>query len=179
MSKVRGFEVISYLKDENIKLPERQTKNSAGYDFEAAEDVYIESIWKVAAKRLVAKVNPIAQDSFKFAFEGDPIKPKLVRTGIKAYMQEDEALFLYNRSSNPLRKFLILGNGVGVIDSDYYNNIKNEGEIMFQFYNLGLWDITIRKGERIGQGVFKKFLKADNDNASGERTGGHGSTSKE
>lgn len=104
------------------------------------------------------------------------LKPVLVPTGVKADMNDDEALFLYNRSSNPLKKFLLLGNGVGVIDRDYYENEDNDGHIMFQFVNFGLFPVTIKKGERIGQGVFQPFLKTDDDVAGGKRTGGHGST---
>lgn len=84
-------------------------------------------------------------------------------------MLEDEALFLYNHSSNPFKNFLLMSNGVGVVDSDYYGNEKNDGHIMFQFINFGLFPITIKKGERIGQGVFKKHLKADEDINDGER----------
>lgn len=91
-------------------------------------------------------------------------------------MGQDEYLQLANRSSNPLKRFLTLSNGVGVIDSDYYNNPDNEGHIMFQFSNFGLTDVQIKKGERIGQGIFLPFLKADNDVAEAERTGGFGSS---
>lgn len=178
MKKVRGFEVVRGKEGDGINLPKRQTKNSAGYDFEAAEDTIIPSIWKLIAKRLIAKVDPFTSDEAKSSYDENAIKPTLVRTGVKAYMQEDEALFLYNRSSNPIKRFLLLSNGVGVVDSDYYNNPDNDGEIMFQFINFGLRPVIIKKGERIGQGVFKKFLKADNDNATGERKGGHGSTHK-
>ena len=100
----------------------------------------------------------------------------MVRTGVKAYMEDDEALFLYNRSSNPGKKYLMLANGVGLVDSDYRNNPDNEGEIGFLFYNVSTENIVIKKGEKIGQGVFQKFLKADNDMAEGERAGGFGST---
>ena len=106
------------------------------------------------------------------------IKPTLVATGIKAYMGADEYLQLANRSSNPLKRFLLLGNGIGVIDADYYGNDANEGHIMFQFLNIGLTDVVIKKGERIGQGIFLPFLKADNDQALQERTGGFGSSGK-
>jgi dUTP pyrophosphatase len=85
---------------------------------------------------------------------------------------------LCNRSSNPLKNFLLLGNGVGIIDSDYYNNENNEGHIMFQFINFGLKDLTIKKGERIGQGIFLPFLKADGDESEKTRTGGFGSSGK-
>lgn len=104
------------------------------------------------------------------------LKPTLVPTGVKANMGDDEALMLYNRSSNPLKNFLLLGNGVGVIDKDYFENKDNDGHIMFQFVNFGLFPVTIKKGTRIGQGVFQPFLKTDDDIAGGERTGGHGST---
>ena len=71
---------------------------------------------------------------------------------------------------------LVLSNGVGCIESDYFDNESNEGEIMFGFYNFFPYDVEIKKGDRIGQGVFQKFLTVDNDNATGERTGGFGST---
>ena len=156
MDKIRGFEVVSSFSD--INLPKRSTARSAGYDFEAAEDITVPSVWKLALKG------------------SENIKPTFIKTGIKAYMQEDEALFLYNRSSNPGKKGLVMANSVGVVDSDYYNNADNEGHIMFAFYNFFPVDVTIKKGERIGQGVFKKFLKADGDSADAIRTGGFGST---
>lgn len=107
------------------------------------------------------------------------LKPTLVPTGIKAYMPTDEFLQLANRSSNPLKRFLLLANGVGVIDADYYNNPDNEGHIMFQFVNFGVTDVTIKKGERIGQGIFLPFLKADQDETMSTRTGGFGSSNQE
>lgn len=171
MKKVRGFEVVRGKEGDGINLPKRQTKNSAGYDFEAAEDVEIPTVWGNVLQAIY-----LALSGQSAIIEPGLFNPKLVRTGVKAYMKEDEALFLYNRSSNPIKRFLLLSNGVGVIDSDYYNNPDNDGEIMFQFINFGLHPVTIKKGERIGQGVFKKFLKADNDNAVGDRKGGHGST---
>lgn len=110
-------------------------------------------------------------------------KPTLVPTGIKAYMQDDEYLQLVNRSSNPMKNFLLMSNGVGVIDADYYENEDNDGHIMFQFINFGLKDKNIKKGDRIGQGIFLSFLKSDQEINSNkpikERVGGFGSTSKE
>ncbi len=149
--KTRGFEVCKGFEDKDIHLPERKTKYSAGYDIEAAEDVVVPSFRK-----------------------GD--NPTLIPTGIKAYMMDDEVLYLYNRSSNPKKKGLVLANSVGVIDKDYYGNPDNDGHIMFAFYNIKEEDITIKKGEAIGQGVFSKYLISDDDSASGERTGGFGST---
>jgi len=150
---MRGFEVAKGFEDKEINLPVRKTKFSAGYDIEAAEDTVIPSLKK-----------------------GDA--PTLIKTGIKAYMEDDEVLMLYNRSSNPKKKGLILANSVGVIDKDYYGNPDNDGHIMFAFYNIKEEDVTIKKGEAIGQAVFQKYLVTDNDQASGERLGGFGSTSK-
>ncbi len=150
---MRGFEIAKGFEDKNINLPVRKTKYSAGYDIEAAEDTIIPSFKK-----------------------GDA--PTLIKTGIKAYMEDDEVLLLYNRSSNPKKKGLILANSVGVIDKDYYGNPDNDGHIMFAFYNIKEEDITIKKGEAIGQAVFQKYLIADNDTAEGQRLGGFGSTSK-
>ncbi|EOH96836.1 dUTP diphosphatase [Enterococcus haemoperoxidus ATCC BAA-382] len=157
--KQRGFEIITDYKDQGIALPERATKGAAGYDFEAAETVVVPSIWKLQA-------------------QGIAPKPVLVKTGIKAYMAENEYLELVSRSSNPLKRFLMLANGVGVIDRDYYNNEGNEGHIMFQFLNFGYEEMVIEKGERIGQGIFKPFLLADVDDVETERTGGFGSSGK-
>lgn len=168
----RGFEVAGGFKDVKINLPVRATKNAAGYDFEAAEDVTIAPIWGI----IPHLIGGILKHDVNWAVK-EYIKPTLVPTGVKAYMGPTEGLFLYNRSSNPLKKFLLLGNGVGVVDSDYYNNPDNDGHIMFQFLNFGLLNIHIKKGERIGQGVFQPFLKTTNDLEKGsDRTGGFGST---
>ena len=152
-NKIRGFEVAKGFEDCNINIPVRKTKYSAGYDMEAAEDVIVPSFKK-----------------------GD--KPTLVKTGLKAYMQDDEVLMLYNRSSNPKKKGLILANSVGVVDKDYYGNSDNDGHIMFAFYNIKDEDIEIKKGEAIGQGVFQKYLVVDDDIAEGTRVGGFGSANK-
>lgn len=151
MEGKRGFEIAKGFENSNINLPVRSTKNSAGYDVEAAEDCVIP------------------------AFKPGQ-KPTLVKTGIKAYMESDEVLILANRSSNPGKKGLILANSIGVVDSDYYGNPDNDGHIMYAFFNFKAEDIEIKKGERIGQAIFQKYLVTDNDIAQGERTGGFGST---
>ena len=172
--KKRGFEKVTTF-DESINLPVRATKGAAGYDFEAAEDIVIPTIWKqgigTVLKAVLKGEEALVDDKLR-----KEVKPVLVPTGIKAYMGDEEYLQLCNRSSNPLKNFLLMGNGVGVIDSDYYGNEDNEGHIMFQFLNFGLTDKTIKKGERIGQGIFLPFLKADQDESSTERTGGFGSS---
>lgn len=154
MERIRGFEIAKGFENAGINIPVRKTKYSAGYDIEAAEDVVIPSFKK-------------------------GMNPSMVKTGLKAYMQDDEYLKLCNRSSNPKKKGLILANSIGVVDADYYENPDNDGHIMFAFYNIKDEDITIKKGEAIGQAIFEKFLVADNDAASGERIGGFGSTTLE
>ena len=153
MERKRGFEVAKGFEESGINLPVRKTKYSAGYDVEAAEDVVIPSFKK-------------------------GMKLTLVKTGIKAYMEEDEMLLLYNRSSNPGKKGLILANSVGVIDKDYYGNPDNDGHIMFAFFNVKEEDIEIKKGDVVGQAIFQKYLVTDDDVAEGERVGGFGSTNK-
>lgn len=154
MAKVRGFEIAKGWEDKNINLPFRKTLHSAGYDVEAAEDVII----------------PVFENG---------CKPTLVHTGLKAYCQDDEWYMLANRSSNPGKKKMVLANGIGVIDADYYENPDNDGEFMFAYYNIGTEPVEIKKGDIIGQVVFQKFLVTDEDNVLNEkRVGGFGSTSK-
>ena len=69
----------------------------------------------------------------------------------------------------------MLANGIGVIDSDYYNNPDNEGHIMFAIWPFE-GDVTFKKGDRIGQGVINRYFVTDDDKAEGLRSGGFGST---
>lgn len=167
--KIRGFEVISSMKDEKVVLPKRSTEHSAGYDFFSYKDIVVPPSYSVSHK--VDAGILLMKDVSK-------CEPFLVKTGVKAYMGEDEALFLYNRSSNPKKLGLVLANGVGVVDSDYYNNPDNEGEIGFLFYNTSSEPVLIKKGSKIGQGVFQKYLIADGDDTKEKRAGGFGSTGK-
>ena len=149
--KLRGFEVCKGFENAGVRLPERATSDSAGYDFFCIQDIVI----------------PPIKECYS---------PVFVDTGVKAYMQKDEVLELYNRSSNPGKRGLILCNSVGIIDQDYYGNPDNDGHIMFQFYNIFDEPVVIRKGDKLGQGIFKKFLVADTGNTDKERKGGIGST---
>lgn len=166
----RGFEICKGFEDKDITLPIRKTKSSVAYDIEAAEDTVIPSIWKV----VFANVGKFLKREKDF----ETFKPTLVKTGIKAYFNEDEALFLATKSSYPGKKGLLLANSIGVIESDYYENQDNDGHLLFAYYNLFPVDITIKKHEPAGQAFFQKFLVTDDDNATGIRTGGFGSTSK-
>ena len=144
---MRGFKVAKGFENSNIILPKRQTKNSAGYDFYVASDTII-------------KAHSIA----------------LIPTGIKAYMESDEVLKIYIRSSMPMKKGITLANNVGIIDSDYYENPDNDGHIMIQVLNFTDSDVLIKKDERIAQGIFSKYLLTCDDTTNESRIGGFGST---
>lgn len=153
----RGFERVSRAHfdgtDEEynaIEKPRRGTAKSAGYDFVAPCD-----------------------------FEVPPKGySKLMFSGVKAFMPDDEYLSLNIRSSIATKKHLVLANMVGIIDADYYGNADNDGNIGMMFYNMGDELVTINKGERIAQGIFHEYKITDDDDAVGERTGGLGSTGR-
>lgn len=153
MKRLRGFEIAKGFENKGINIPERKTKNSAGYDVEAAEDCII-PMFKLGQK------------------------PTLIKTGLKAYCQPDEYYMLLNKSSNPFKRGLVMANSVGIIDADYYENPDNDGHFMYAYYNFSDHDVEIKKGDAIGQVIFQKYLITDEDNAQGDRTGGFGSTSK-
>lgn len=175
------FEKVTKYADADIAMPVRKTTQSAGYDMVAAEDYVIPSIWPMfeEAKRLFEIEDdefvtmPMMADFTKRT----GIKPTLVSTGMKCHLEPGTFLQLSVRSSSPLKYWIMLANGVGIIDADYCNNPDNEGEIFFQLFNLSPFNIQIKKGEAIGQGVVLPFGITDDDVAMGERTGGFGSTS--
>ena len=145
------FEKVKRM-EEDIKLPERSTLNSAGYDFFAIEDIIF-----------------------------NPKTITRVFTGVKCELMPNQVLILANRSSNPSKKGLVLLNGIGVIDADYYGNPDNDGEIAFEFYNMLDEVVEIKKGEKLGQGLILKFDKVEDDYISDPyktRAGGFGSTGK-
>lgn len=144
----RGFELIHTEQDTTL-LPERSTQHSAGYDLKCAETTTL------PPKSLVK-----------------------IRTGVKAYMNDNEVLTVYDRSSNYKKKGIVLINSVGIIDADYYNNDDTEGQIFLQMKNDTDETIVIPYGERIAQGIFINYLRTDTDNANGKRIGGIGSTNK-
>lgn len=188
------FEKVSRFAETDISLPVRKTKASAGYDFEVAEDIVIESYdalmmdldqelgTKAVKEALFTNAMPVLKnytlEEMAAATKKTRAKPSLVATGVKCRMPENTYLELNIRSSCPLKYWLILANSVGVIDADYYNNPDNEGEIFFQIINLSPFPIQLKKGDIIGQGIFKEYLTTEDDAAGGERTGGFGSTSK-
>lgn len=156
---MRYFEKISFeqfKKDvsndkklyEEYNLPKRQTKYSAGYDFESL-----------------------------FDFTLKPGETKKMATGIKVNMNNDEMLMILIRSSLGFKYNTRMCNQVGIVESDYYNNPDNEGHLFVKIQNEGTNDLVIKKGDRICQGIFVKFLMVDNEEEiKNKRTSGIGST---
>ena len=148
---MRKFEIVSTFKALEPKLPQRQTMHSAGYDLASIEDVIIH-----------------------------PGEIVMVKTGLKVMIPEHEALFVYPRSSLGIKKGLMMSNGVGVVDADYYNNDNNEGHIMVPLFNFSQKPATIAKGERVAQGIFQAYYKTSDDEPIDQiREGGFGSSTKE
>jgi dUTP pyrophosphatase len=149
---MRKFEVVQdkYIVGDSkeVILPNRNTKGSAGYDFYSPVD---ETIL--------------------------PNESKLIFTNVKAKFNQDEVLMLFVRSS--MGKYpIVIANGTGIIDSDYYGNESNDGNIGFRLLNLSKTSYVIKKGDRIGQGLFLKILFTDDDESKEVRKGGFGSTNK-
>lgn len=133
-----------------IKLPVRKTQYSAGYDF----------------------ISPIE-------FNLEPNDSIIIPTGVKAYMNCDEFLGIYIRSSFGIKKDIILKNGVGIIDADYADNESNEGHIMIAIRNIGQQTLNVKAGEAVAQGIFQQYKTCDADNTIVTRKGGIGSTSEQ
>lgn len=146
---MRRFAVVSGRRSEEVIMPARATKGSAGYDLYAAEDVVV-----------------------------PPGEVRIVPTGVKAYMNQGEVLLLFLRSSSGIRRGMRLANEVGVIDADYADNPDNDGEIGVAVWNPGSTPLSITRGEKIAQAIFMPFLLTDDDAADGERRGGYGSTGR-
>ena len=150
---MRKFEVV---KSEAIqygivptKMPQRATKHSAGYDFYSPIDIVIM-----------------------------PKTMEMIWSNIKALFENDEVLLLCVNSGMGKRQ-IMLANTIGVIDADYYGNVSNDGNLGFRLYNFGDAPYEIKAGDKIGQGVFMKFLTVDDEaEINNERVGGFGSTVK-
>ena len=182
------FELISKYEgyDSAVNLfPRRKTAESAGYDFFVAEDTIIPSIEELqnlifskVLEETDGYVYPVTLDEMGDLTKSLGAKPTLVPTGVKAKLDPGTYLELSVRSSCPLKYWLIMANSVGIIDGDYYNNPDNEGHIYFQFINLSPIPIQLKKGDCIGQGIIKPYLKTEADNTTASREGGFGSTDK-
>lgn len=151
--KIRGFELVEdkfrMHKDKNINIPVRASSGSAGYD------IYTPEKFTISPKEI-----------------------KIIWTDIKAYMNDSEVLQIYIRSSIGIKKGLVLANGTGIIDKDYYSNPSNDGNIGIAIINISEKAVEIDENERIAQGLFINYLLTDNDNVNNKRIGGIGSTGK-
>ena len=146
----RGFEYVTKEHKKHAEqtfLPIRKTKSSAGYDL----------------------LSPIT-------FTLKPKETKVVWMDVKVKMPGNEFLGIYIRSSLGIKHQISIMNGTGIIDSDYYSNPSNDGNIGVALKNNGKEEITINQGEGIAQGIFMQYLVADNCNAEATRSGGIGST---
>ena len=157
------FEKISYTQFKNdnmdticdyeqIKLPQRATKFSAGYDIYSVK-----------------------------SFELKPRQSILLPTGIKVQLDSDKALFILPRSGQGFKYKVQLFNTIGLIDCDYYNNEKNEGHIWVKLYNDSPdgETLVVKQGDAICQGVILNYFTVDDDISTNIRKGGFGSTSIE
>lgn len=151
----RKFEYVSRvlstgyeMKEPDFILPKRATKTSVAYDIYSPID-----------------------------FEVKSKETYMLWTGIKAKFQDDEALLINVRSSMG-KKHMMLANSQGWIESDYYNNSDNEGEIGVMLYNFGDETFKVQKNDRIAQAMFIKYLITEDDNTEETRCGGFGSTNK-
>lgn len=156
---MRSFEKISFEQFKNdvcddkliynkFKLPNRSTKNSAGYDFFSL-----------------------------FDFSLKPGEIMKIPTGIKVNMENNDVLFLVVRSSMGFKYNVRMCNQVGVIDSDYYNNSDNEGHIWIKLKNEGDKVYVVKAGDAICQGIFLNYLTVTNErDVKKIRNGGLGST---
>ena len=150
---MRKFEIV---RDDALqynckpqKMPKRATKNSAGYDIYSPIDTTVM-----------------------------PQSMTMIWTNVKAQFNPDEVLLLCVTSGMG-KHGIMVANTLGVIDSDYYGNISNDGNLGFRLYNYSNEPYEIKAGDKIGQGVFVKYLTVDNEEEiTEERVGGFGSTVK-
>ena len=146
------FEIVKskYKKNKKskIKLPERQTSKSIGYDFFIPINLGI----RIPPKQSV-----------------------MIWTDVKVKLDEDELLMIVPRSSTGIKKTIMLANTIGIIDPDYYGNKDNDGNIGICLYNYGNHYTFLDEGERFAQGIVLKSYH-EKDKNKPERKGGFGST---
>ncbi len=148
---MRKFEVVKAdMRKSNgdVILPKRATKNSIAYDL----------------------YSPITTTI-------PPMQSKLIWTDIKAKFNPGEALLINVRSSMGKHPIMI-ANTQGWIESDYYGNESNDGNIGVRLLNLSDEDYIIKTGDRIAQCMLVNHLTFENGNTDRNRTGGFGSTGK-
>ena len=135
--------------DSTIPLPTYGTDEAAGFDLAASHDLTVES-------RQIA----------------------LVRTGLVIEVPSGHCLAILARSSTPLKRGLMVANGVGIIDPDYSGP---EDEVMIQVLNVTDRPVHIRRGDRLGQGIVLPAPRVTWDEVSDIREatrGGFGTTGR-
>ena len=147
-SILNGFQPTNEIYDK-IVLPKRQTSGSAGYDFVTPYDVALR-----------------------------PNERVVIPTGVKVRLKQGYVLQLHIRSSVGIKKGVVLSCITGIVDADYYSNKSNDGDIMLALVNNGDRTVRYKAGERIAQGIILQFETTTNDNASGSRSGGIGSSGR-
>lgn len=175
------FEKVSRFSHLDLPLPKRSTTAAAGYDFTVAEDIIIPAYCDHMLHLLDEAPDPSGKytlSEMEALTKSAKVRPTLVSTGMKCQLAPNQYLELSVRSSTPLKNWLILANGVGIIDADYYNCEANEGEIFFQLINFTPFPIQLRRGDKIGQGIIKRYETVEDDAVTETRTGGFGSTSE-
>jgi dUTP pyrophosphatase len=133
--------------DPHIPLPRYETAGAAGFDLAAAADAVVE-----------------------------PGQVTLVPTGLVIAVPPGHVLGVFARSSTPLKRGLMVANGVGLVDSDYCGATD---EIKIEVYNFTAAPVAIRRGDRLAQGVIMPFVRAEWQEAAGAAgpdRGGFGST---
>ena len=137
---------------DEIKLPQRGTEFSAGYDFFTLQDFTL--------------------------YPGEHI---VIPTGIKFDCDIDKFLFIAPRSGQGFKYGIRLANSVGIIDADYFNNENNEGHIWVKIdypkSSINSEPFVIKKGDAICQGIILPYYRVSSDTSSKKRVGGFGSTS--
>ena len=136
--------------DPSIPLPDYQSPGAAGFDLASSRDVDV-------APHTIA----------------------LIPTGLVIRAPEGHFLGIFARSSTPLKRGLIVANGVGVVDEDYCG--PND-EVKIQVLNFTNETVCVKQGDRIAQGLFIPILRAewrdsDSDLREGSR-GGFGATGR-
>lgn len=228
------FEKVKEYQDIVFNLPQRKTKQSAGYDFEVIEDIVVPShylnLLKIMLEHLLSdatieeladveiiqslielgegrtealtpdeaqkalnevkgqfipslqqlrKIFTLDLEDLKKLVKTTGAKATLVPTGTKVYLEDNQKLELYMRSSTAIGAYLMMANAVGVVDSDYVDNPSNEGHIAFPIINLSPFDVTLKKGDVIGQGIISTYDKIDDDESNFVRLGGFGHTDEQ
>ena len=130
-------------------MPASATKVSAGYDFHIKEDIVLE-----------------------------PNTVHVTWTDVKVKLVDWVFLGVFPRSSLGIKHGVVLANTVGIIDSDYYSNPDNDGNIGIALHNTGSETVYLNKGDRVAQGIRLPYMTFAEEKPTEQRTGGIGSTDK-